>query len=62
MTSAPEPWEGYAAASAEALGLTLEPDWKAAVAANLETIFKVAALVDEFELPDDIEPAAIFEA
>jgi Protein of unknown function (DUF4089) len=55
-------WEDYAAASAEALSLTLEPAWKAAVAANLETIFKMAASVDEFELPDDIEPAAIFEA
>jgi Protein of unknown function (DUF4089) len=62
MSSVPKPWEDYATASAEALGLTLEPAWKTAVAMNLETIFKMAALVDEFELPDDIEPAAIFEA
>jgi Protein of unknown function (DUF4089) len=55
-------WESYAAVSAEALGLALEPDWKAAVAANLETIFKIAALVDGFELPDDIEPSPVFEA
>jgi Protein of unknown function (DUF4089) len=55
-------WESYAAVSAKALGLTLEPDWKAAAAANLETIFKIAALVDGFELPDDIEPSPVFEA
>jgi hypothetical protein len=62
MTSGLTFWEDYAAASAKALGLALEPGCKAAVGANLETIFKMAAPFDEFELPDDIEPAAIFEA
>jgi Protein of unknown function (DUF4089) len=62
MTSGLTFWEDHAVASAEALGVALEPVWKEAVAANLETIFKVAAFVDEFELPDDTEPAAIFEA
>jgi hypothetical protein len=55
-------WENHVAALANVLGLILEPDWKAAAAANLETIFKIAALVDGFELPDDIEPAPVFEA
>jgi hypothetical protein len=55
-------WESYVAVSAKALGLALEPDWKEAAAANLETIFKIAALVDGFELPDDIEPSPVFEA
>jgi Protein of unknown function (DUF4089) len=55
-------WESYVSVSAKALGLTLEPEWKAAAAANLEMIFKIAALVDGFELPDDLEPAPVFEA
>jgi hypothetical protein len=55
-------WENYVETSAKVLGLSLEPDWKPAITANLETIFKIAAAVDAFELPDDAEPAPIFEA
>jgi hypothetical protein len=62
MASETASWEDYVSASAKALGLTLEPSWKAGTCANLETIFKAAALVDEFELPDGIEPAPVFEA
>jgi hypothetical protein len=55
-------WENYIETSAKVLGLSLEADWKAAITANLETVFKIAAAVDAFELPDDAEPAPIFEA
>ncbi len=55
-------WDNYIETSAKALGLSLEPDWKPAITANLETIFKIAAAVDAFELPDAAEPAPIFEA
>ena len=54
--------EVYVTSSAKELGLAIEPEWKASITANLETIFKIAALVDEFELPDDTEPAPVFEA
>jgi hypothetical protein len=54
--------DGYVTASAKQLGLAIEPDSKAAVIANLEVIFKIAAAVDGFELPDDAEPAPVFEA
>ena len=54
--------ENYIETSAKALGLPLEPNWKPAITANLETIFKIAAAVDAFELPDEAEPAPIFEA
>ncbi len=62
MTSETAFWEDYVAFAARALGLALEPSWKMAASANLETIFKIAALVDSFSLPDDIEPAPVFEA
>lgn len=55
-------WDEYVARSAEHLGFTLEPGWKEGTRANIETIFKLAALVESFPLPDDIEPAPIFEA
>jgi hypothetical protein len=50
------------AAGAQALGLKLDPAWEAGVQFNLQLILRHAALVDEFPLPDDAEPAPIFYA
>ncbi len=50
------------AAGAQALGLKLDPSWEAGVEFNLHLILRHAALVDEFPLPDDAEPAQIFNA
>jgi hypothetical protein len=56
-------WEdALVAASARALGLTIDPAWLAGVKFNLQLIFRHAALVDEFVLPDDAEPAPVFHA
>lgn len=49
-------------AMARMLALPLDPAWKPDVRANLEVTFKQAALVAEFELPDDAEPVSIFKA
>jgi hypothetical protein len=49
-------------ANALALGLNLDPAWHEAVAFNLRLILRHAALVDEFALPDDAEPAPVFHA
>ena len=49
-------------ASAAALGLPIEPEWKAAIKANLAVTLRLANLVGEFELPDEAEPAPVFEA
>jgi hypothetical protein len=49
-------------ANAQALGLTLDPSWEASVKLNLQLILRHAALVDDFSLPDDAEPAEIFHA
>jgi hypothetical protein len=54
--------DDFVAAAAVALGLPLEPEWRAAVKANLDVTLKHAALVAEFALPDDAEPAPIFKA
>jgi hypothetical protein len=50
------------AASGQALGLPLDPAWLEAVAFNLRLILRHAALVDEFPLPDEAEPAPVFRA
>jgi hypothetical protein len=50
------------AASAQALSLRIDPAWRASVKRNLHVILKHAALVDQFSLPDDIEPAPVFRA
>jgi hypothetical protein len=49
-------------ANAQVLGLTLDPAWHGSIAFNLRLILRHAALVDEFALPDDAEPAPVFHA
>jgi hypothetical protein len=50
----PDPLDDFIAASARTLGLPMKTHWLPAV--------KHAALVAEFELPDNAEPAPIFTA
>jgi len=54
--------DALVAASAQALGLALDPAWHDGIAFNLRLIQRHAALVDEFALPDDAEPAPVFHA
>ncbi len=54
--------DDFIAASARTLDLPMKSDWLPAVKANLEVTLNHAELVAEFELPDDAEPAPIFEA
>jgi 1-carboxybiuret hydrolase subunit AtzG-like protein len=49
-------------ASAAALGLPIEPEWRAGIKANLQVSLRLGALVADFELPDEAEPAPVFEA
>lgn len=59
---AADPISALVTANAQALGLSLDPAWHESVAFNLRLILRHAALVDEFKLPDDAEPAPIFHA
>jgi hypothetical protein len=49
-------------ASAVALTLPIDAAWKPAIRANLEVTLRLANIVGEFELPDEVEPAPTFEA
>jgi hypothetical protein len=42
--------------------LPVKDAWKPAVRANLEVSMRLARMVDEFELPDEAEPASVFTA
>jgi len=55
-------WDAFIDAVSASLGLEIEESWKPAVRANLEVTLRLARLVDEFPLPDEIEPAEIYEA
>ena len=52
----------YIAASANLLDLEIKAEWRESVRANLDVTLKLAALVADFSLPDETEPAPVFEA
>ena len=62
MSKTPDHLDAYIEASAQALAIPIEPEWKGAIRANLEVTFKLSALVAEKELPDDAEPAPVYQA
>jgi hypothetical protein len=61
-TASRDPLDDFVDASADALGLKIEPVWRGTVKANLAVTFALAALFTDFPLPDDAEPAPIFSA
>ena len=52
--------EAYLDAAAALLGLPLDPAHRPGVLLNLRRLAEMAALVTEFPLPDDAEPAPVF--
>jgi hypothetical protein len=54
--------DAFAQASARALGLSIAPEWREAVRANLRVSLRMAGLVGALPLPDEAEPAPVFEA
>ena len=62
MPKSPHPLDAYIEAAAAALAIPVAPEWKSEIRAHLEVTCKLAALVAEKELPDDAEPAPIYQA
>ena len=54
--------DAFMDAGAAALGLAIDPAWRASVRANLAVTFRMAELVREVPLPDEAEPAPVFTA
>jgi len=49
-------------AAARALDLPVRPSWRPAIRVNLQVTLRQAALFADFPLPDDAEPAPLFQA
>ena len=49
-------------ASAAALSLPIEAEWRPGIKANLQVTLRLANMVATFPLPDEAEPAPTFEA
>ena len=62
MSTQADPLDDFIDTAARALELPLEPAWRPTVKANLLVTLRQAALVSEFTLPDDTEPAPVFRA
>ena len=62
MTAEQGVLEQFIEAAAKALELPLEAQWLPAIKANLQVTLRLGAEVAAFPLPDDAEPASVFEA
>ena len=60
MTGQPFDPDAYVDAAAALIGLPIDPAHRPGVVVNLERIAQMAALVVEFPLPEDAEPAPVF--
>ena len=62
MSDVSDRLDAYIDNAAAVLRLTIEPEWKASVRANLAVSLQMARKVEDFALPDEAEPAPIFAA
>ena len=62
MSEESETMKAWIETSAALLKLPIDPAWIPAIRDNLEVTYRLAALVEGFALPDEAEPAPVFEA
>ena len=62
QSDARQQWDAFIDAVAASLSLKIDDAWKSGIRANLDVTMRMAQLVDEFPLPDETEPAEIYEA
>ena len=60
-TAQRDPLDAMIEANARAFALKIDAKWKPAIRGHLQVILRHGALVQEFKLPDDAEPAPVFE-
>jgi Protein of unknown function (DUF4089) len=54
--------DAFIAGGTRALGLPLDDAWLPVVRLHMQITFRLGALVTQFPLPDEAEPAPVFEA
>ena len=52
--------DAFADAGLALLGQPIDPAWRPGIRANLRVSLRLAALVTDFALPDEAEPAPVF--
>ena len=62
LMSEPDSLDDYIDGAARTLGVPIDAARKPSVRANLALTLRLAGLVSEFPLPDEAEPAPVFEA
>ena len=62
MEPSQETLDALIEASATMLRLSIEPEWMPAVRMNLAVSYRLANLVEEAALPEEIEPAPVYGA
>jgi hypothetical protein len=58
----PDALDALVTAAAQALALPIDPAWHGNIKFNLQLALTMAARVDEFPMPDTIDPAPVFHA
>ena len=61
-TTQRDPLDDFIAAGARSLDLKIRKEWLAAVRTHLRVTLDHGARVTDFALPDDAEPAPVYEA
>jgi formiminotetrahydrofolate cyclodeaminase len=61
-TSEKDSLDALVASAAQALGIACDPEWLPEIKTNLQVTLRMAALVEEFALPDEAEPGPVFRA
>jgi hypothetical protein len=61
MADQPFDAAAYVDATAALIGLPIDPAHRPGVILNMERIAEMAAMVMEFPLPDEVEPAPVFQ-
>jgi hypothetical protein len=57
-----DPLDEFIVAAARTLSLPIESQWLPTIRMNLEVTLRQGKMVDDFTLPDEAEPAPVFEA
>ena len=60
-TAKHDPLDGIVDACARSLELKIDKAWRPAIRAHLQVTLRHGALVADFTLPDEAEPAPVFE-
>jgi Protein of unknown function (DUF4089) len=54
--------DDFITATTDMLAVPVDPAWRPMVRTHLEVTLRLGKLVEDFDLPDDAEPAPVFRA